>query len=147
MSSTEPDPIKLWQHVHGASSHFPIALIIVAILFEMGAILFKKPTWRVVGFWAVIVAAVLAVPTVLSGLTGQLGWFGVTKWDAEHLILHRNVSLWGGGAIVLLALWRVLREKTGMNPGEFVAYLLALAAATGAIGYTGYLGAYVQSGY
>ena len=147
MDPNEPDPMKLWQHVHGASSHFPIALIIVAVLFEIGAVLWKKPTWRTVGFWAVIVAAVLAVPTTLSGLTGQLGWFEFDKWEAEHLILHRNVSLWGGGAILLLAIWRVVRAKNTMKPGELAAYLIALIGATGAIGYTGWLGAYVARGY
>ena len=53
----------------------------------------------------------------------------------------------GGGAIVLLALWRVLREKNGMKRGEFAAYIIALVAAAGAIGFTGYLGAYVARGY
>lgn len=152
MNSSDPDPMKFWQHVHGASSHFPIALVIVAVFFELGAIVLKKTSWRLVGFWSVVLAAVASVPTVLSGLTGQLGWLGngesaTTLAGSEYVILHRNVSLWGGGAILLLALWRVLREKSGMKQGELSLYLVALVAAMGAIGYTGYLGAYVGKGY
>ncbi len=150
MNPGEEDPLKLWQHVHGASSHFPIALVIVAVLFELGAVMFKKPAWRIVGFWAIFTAALLSVPAILSGLTGFLGWFGFTPHGADvsdHVVLHRNVSLVGGGVLILLAAWRVGREKAGMKSAEHATYLVLLIAATLIIGYAGWLGAYVGHGY
>lgn len=145
MEPTE-DAIKLWQHIHGASSHFPIALIIASFLFDFGSVLFKRPTWRIVGFWTLFTAAVVAVPTMLSGFTGLNGWFHVEKWDAASQLTHRNVAI--GASILLLVLvgWRIAR-KDGMAKGELAAYLLLAAILTGAIGYVGYLGAYVARGY
>ena len=143
------DPIALWKHIHGASAHFPIAMMMVSFAFDYGAILFRRPNWRTVGFWTLIVAAVLSVPTILSGLWGQLGWFGVDKWEATSVLVHRNVSLFGGGVVLLLAIWRSLRRdsREDLKGGEWITYLVALIFATAAIGYTGYLGAYVKEGY
>ncbi len=139
------DPISLWEHVHGASSHFPIAMMFVSFAFDLGAIVFRNRNWRTVGFWTLIVAAIIAVPTILSGLTGLYGWFGFEKWDSKTMLLHRNLALFSGGAVILLALWRGLRRDK-LGKGEFIAYMIIVTAATAGIGYTGYLGAYVAQG-
>jgi uncharacterized membrane protein len=140
------DPIKLWQHIHGAAAHFPIVGMILSFLFDMGAIVFKRPNWRHVGFWTLIAAAVVSLPTVLSGLSAEYGWFGVEKWQADHLILHRNLALAGSGAAIVLALWRSAR-KDALKGAEWIAYLVLLTIATGLIGFTGFYGAYVARGY
>jgi len=141
------DPIKLWQHIHGACSHFPIVGMTLSFLFDIGAILFRRPNWRPVGFWTLIAAAVISVPTVLSGLSAEYGWFGISpKWEAEHLILHRNLALAGSGAAIVLALWRAAR-KDMLKGAEWIAYLVVLTVATGLIGFTGFYGAYVARGY
>jgi uncharacterized membrane protein len=142
----DEDPIKLWQHIHGASSHFPVAGIILSFLFDLGATLFRRPNWRHVGFWTLIATAIVSVPAVVSGLSAQLGWFGVDKWQADHLLIHRNVALGGAGLALLLALWRVAR-RDDLKGGEWIAYLVLAAVATGLLGYTGFLGAYVARGY
>jgi uncharacterized membrane protein len=140
------DDIKLWQHIHGACTHFPIAGMVLAFLFDYGSMVFRRPNWRTVSFWTLIAAAVVAVPAILSGLTGQLGWFGVTPWPADHLLAHRNAALIGGGAAIVLALWRVLR-RDALKGGEWIAYLCLMTLATGVFAYTGFLGGYVVHGY
>ena len=140
------DPIKLWQHLHGATSHFPIAGMILSFLFDFGATLFRRPTWRHVGFWTLIAAVVAAVPTVLTGLSAQYGWFGIEKWPADHLLIHRNLALFGSGVGLVLAIWRTVR-KDALKGAEWFVYLALLAVATGLIGFTGYYGAYVARGY
>ena len=147
------DPIKLWQHLHGASAHFPIALIIVSFGFDFAAVVFKHPSWRTVAFWTLIVAAGISVASVLTGLAGQIGWFGIEpllKVNPDSSVLHtfghRNVSLLGTAVMVGLTAWRVAR-RDAIHKGEFILYLLLLTLATGAIGYTGYLGAYIAKGY
>ena len=150
MNPTAEDPIKLWQHLHGASSHFPIVGMMLAMAFDFGATLFRRPTWRVVGFWTLFAAAVIAVPAVISGLWGQQGWFGVTPAltlnPQSSVLFHRNVALFGAGAAILLSLWRIVR-RDALKGGEWAAYLVILLLATGAIGYTGYLGSYIARGY
>ncbi len=142
----EEDPIKLWQHIHGASSHFPIALLILSVVFDLGSSWRKNAGWRAVGFWCIIVAAIIAVPATVSGLSANLGWFGVEKWDAEQMVLHRNIALATGGMSIVLALWRSLR-RDDLKGGAWAVYLgLAIMTALG-ISYTGWLGAYVARGY
>lgn len=140
------DPIKLWQHTHGASVHFPIALIIVAFLFDLGALLFKKDSWRTIGFWCTLIAAGVSVAACLSGLWGQLGWGSVDKWEAESLIKHRNLALIGSGVMLALAIWR-LAVRDRLSRGAQWAYVVASLIAVGLIGFTGYVGGYVARGY
>jgi uncharacterized membrane protein len=140
------DPIKLWQHIHGATAHFPIAMMVVGFLFDLGAIVFKRENWRTVGFWCLMIAAIVAVPLVVSGMAGGMGWFGIEKWMAEGTMKHRNVALIGSGLTILLALWRAVR-RDALKGAEWGIFLLLLAAAVGGIGYAGFLGAYVARGY
>ena len=142
----EEDPLKLWQHVHGASVHFPVALAVVSALFDLGALALRRDTFRTVGFWCLIAATVVAVPALLSGLAGQLGWFGIEKWEAENLIRHRNLAFVCSGALLVLSVWRIAARDRASTGARVLQILIAVAAATSA-GWTGYLGAYVARGY
>jgi uncharacterized membrane protein len=151
----QEDPIKLWQHLHGATIHFALALALVSAAFDLGSKLFGKKEWRTVGFWSLVVAVVLSVPAVLSGLWGQLGWFKMDKWEADHLLSHRNIALIGSGALLALLLWRTLTAdfgngRTGLDrrgQRDYTIYLVLVLLAAGAMGYTGFLGGYVARGY
>lgn len=154
----QEDPIKLWQHLHGASVHFALALAFVSFAFDLGSQVFHKKEWRTVGFWSLVVAVCLAVPAILSGLWGQLGWFKVEKWVTDpiaHLYLHRNVALGGSITLLLLLIWRSATKdfgvsRTGLDrKGNqvYLVYILLSFLATLAMGYTGYLGGYVARGY
>ncbi len=147
----EPDPISFWQHVHGASTHFPIALAISSLVFDAGALLFKKEAWRTVGFWLLMTAAVLAVPAIGSGLwyiyinpSGKQAFANGLSQAA--VILHRNTSLWGGGALIVLALMRAFRNDEFKKPALIILLALTFVAVS-LIGWTGYQGAYVGRGY
>ena len=151
----QEDPIKLWQHLHGATIHFALALALVSAAFDLGSKLFGKKEWRTVGFWSLVVAVVLSVPAVLSGLWGQLGWFKADKWEAEHLLSHRNIALLGSGLLLALLVWRVLSADFGSSrsmqdrkgQGHYLIYLFLVVLAAATMGYTGFLGGYVARGY
>ena len=154
----QEDPIKLWQHLHGASVHFALALSLVSVAFDVGSKLFGKKEWRTVGFWSLVVAVCLALPAILSGLWGQLGWFKADPWvtePAEHLFRHRNFALGGSITLLLLLLWRsatsdfgVAQSSRDRKAGQtYVVYLVVAVLAAAAMGYTGYLGGYVARGY
>ena len=154
----QEDPIKLWQHLHGASVHFALALTLVSFVFDLGSKIFGKKEWRMVGFWALVVAVTLALPAIFSGFWGQLGWFRIEKWEAESLLPHRNFALGGSIGIALLLIWRSATRDFGVaraarvelnRKGDrlYLGYLVLMLAATIAIGYTGYLGSYVARTY
>ena len=149
------DPIKLWQHVHGASVHFALALSLVSIAFDLGSKLFGKKEWRTVGFWALVVATLLSLPSLLSGFWGQLGWFKAEPWTADHLLQHRNLGIIGTVVLVVLLAWRSGTGDFGIarhshdrrKDTQYVLYLLLALVGAGIMGYTAYMGAYVARGY
>ncbi len=59
-------PARLWQHLHGATTHSPIALVFVAAAFDTGALLFTKKNWRTAGYWTRIAAVIKLPPTMAS---------------------------------------------------------------------------------
>jgi uncharacterized membrane protein len=142
------DPIPLWQHLHGATSHFPVACLFIALAFDYGSQIFKQPQWRTVSFWCMIVASLVAIPLVFSGFAGQQGWkfMGVAEpVEFGPVLVHRNIALTGSIITVLLTLWRVAR-KDQFTKNQWMGYLVMATVATLAIGLTGYLGGYVARG-
>jgi uncharacterized membrane protein len=131
--------VSIWYHLHGAFTHFPIALALVSFAFDLAGAVLRRPSFRTVGFWTLLVAAATAVAAVATGLIVS------REWSAGSMLTHRNTAFVAGGLLVVLALWRGLKrdELTGWN---FTAYLVAVAAAAAAVGFTGWLGGNVVMG-
>lgn len=142
----DKDPIISWQHIHGASTHFPIALLAVSLFFDLGALLFRRPNWRSAAFYTLLLGAIATIPACLSGLTGGQGWFGNEPWTSGPIYNHRLISLLTSGVALILALWRCLRRDK-LKAGEFVVYLILMFLAVVGVGYAGWLGAYVAGVY
>jgi uncharacterized membrane protein len=151
----DKDTFAMWQHIHGGTTHFPIALLFVGALFDFGSSLFKQITWRHVGFWCLMLAALFAVVSSVSGLAGGNGWFG-TEWSGRGLMEdgtpitrslanHRLVALVASGLTIALALWRAARRDQ-LKGVEWVAFLAALTVSVVGILVAGLLGAYVSRG-
>jgi len=83
----------------------------------------------------------------------MLGWFHANKWDAIQLLTHRNIALAGAISLLILTLLRVLTGDFGPRFPEsqrrsaYYLYLVFTVLVAGAIGYAGFLGAYVARGY
>jgi uncharacterized membrane protein len=127
-----------WMDLHGALTHFPIALLFTALAFEIGAMIFKKAEWRTVSFWMIVSAAVFAAPSVITGLEANTLLFG--SHPPSLLPAHR---LAGYVTLVMAILAAVLRAAQGKNADARAAVtssMIFLIAAVGAAGYTGFLG-------
>jgi hypothetical protein len=85
---------------HAASTHFPVGLLLIAVLAEAGAWWLRRPEWTLLVRFLVVIGALSSIPTA------TLGWlveFPVTK--GSSLAGVYNVHKWLGTAT---AVWAVV---------------------------------------
>lgn len=147
------DPISLWKHIHGAVTHFPIALLFMSVAFDLGALLFKKANWRTVGFWTLVAAMVLIVPAIASGLYGIYldadgkSYLASGGYMPDRTIKwHRNMSFFAAGFLIVPTLWRIIKKDDLTKVAQVICLLIAFIAML-FVTVTGYNGAYVPRGY
>jgi hypothetical protein len=84
---------------HSASTHFPVALLLIAVLAEAGAWWLRRPEWTLLVRFLVVIGALSSIPTA------TLGWlveFPVT--NGSSLASVYNVHKWMGTGT---AIWAV----------------------------------------
>ena len=133
------DP-ALWPKLHGASTHFPVALAMVATLFDgLGYILpdasQHKKNLQAAGYYTIILGALGTFPAVLSGLFMTKG--EVLGHDA---LLFHHLFVWPAFAgLVGLGVWRALVGDQ-FSQRAYGFYLLALLSTAGLMAGAGYWG-------
>ncbi|MCE0483435.1 MAG: hypothetical protein LV479_04250 [Methylacidiphilales bacterium] len=133
------DP-ALWSKLHGASTHFPVALTMAAALFDsLGFILPErsghKAKLHAAGYYAIILGALGTFPAVLSGLFLTKGV--VLGHDA---LLYHHLFVWPAFAVlVALGVWRALVGEKFSERG-FRLYLVGLLLTAGLMAAAGYWG-------
>ena len=133
------DP-ALWPKLHGASTHFPLALALAAALFEGLGLAWPrtspfKARLHAAGFCSVILGAAGTVPAVLSGLF-------MTRGEAmgHGALLMHHLFVWPAFAgLIGLAVWR-LRIGEDFTSRQYASYLLALLVTAALMGAAGYWG-------
>ncbi|MDR3709798.1 MAG: c-type cytochrome [Capsulimonadaceae bacterium] len=128
-----------WTEFHGALTHFPVALIIAAFLFEAGALLFSKVEWRTVSFWCLAAGVIGAAISLLSGTMAANETFGAGASPPHALFWHRTGAIVTASLGALLLLGRIAAKDKLSGPGR-AASMAALVAVTAAVSFTGYLG-------
>ena len=129
-----PDPL------HPALVHFPIALSLVALLFELLA---RHPRARTLEGSAGVLMVLAALGSVAAVLSGNAAHDEavVPPAAAALIALHEQVGELAMWLLLVLAAVRVLLGWRGWLKGIVPwAYLLVAAAAAGLVGYNGYLG-------
>jgi len=130
------DP-AIWPKLHGASTHFPMALTMAAALFEVAAVLVpaQRGNLRAAGYYTIILGALGTFPAVLSGLFMTRG--EVLGHDA---LLFHHLFVWPAFAgIVALGTWRgLVGEKASLGASR--VYLAALLVVSGLMAGAGYWG-------
>ena len=129
-----PDP------VHPAIIHFPIALSLVAILFEFLA---RHPRARSLEPSAALLMVLAALGSVAAVLSGQAAHDEAVVPPAVVPLIERHeelgeIAMW---LLLVVAAVRLVLAWRGWFKGIVPwAYLALAAAAAGAVGYNGYLG-------
>jgi uncharacterized membrane protein/cytochrome c553 len=133
-----------WAQGHAAVTHFPIALLLVALFFDGGGLLLRRPLWREIGF-ALLGLAVLSMPFAL--LSGYLAGTAMprppsgfdTHWKAAVATALISAALWA---------WRWKTRPRGAseigalveNPRTQWATLGVACICALAVGFTGHAG-------
>jgi mono/diheme cytochrome c family protein len=131
--------------MHGAVTHFPVALLITAFIYDAGAMVLHRPAWRTVSFWMLVAAVLTAVPSLIAGwITGNELLSGCAQPPAVF-VWHRAAALTTSGVALLLLLWRAIARDQLAGGARVGSVALALVAA-GVVGYTGYLGGVMTLG-
>ena len=133
---------SLWVKMHGGTTHFPIALIMASVLFDLvgsvapdSADKSRRAGFRAAGFYTLILGALGSLGAVLSGLVishGQL-------WGRGNLARH-HMFLWPAfGLLIALAIWRLLVGNHASRRGLRIYLAVSMVTATlmGAAGYWG----------
>ncbi len=129
----------LWAKLHGASVHFPIALILCSwALDALGlfpAVAAVKRGLHSAGYWTMLLGALGTVPAVVTGMLMTNG----VLLGHDALRLHHLFAWPAFGMAVGLATWRALSSGA---PGERppLAYLAAVGLASALVLGAGYWG-------
>ena len=122
---------------HPVIVHFPIALFIVSVVFEIIALWRKQPVLASVAYFNLLGAAI-SIPFTIA--TGLAAW----QWQLEGATLKGNLRLHlvfatTTAAIILILFWKRFRlRKNGNSPSPAYFALMALGLLT--ITVTGHLG-------
>lgn len=111
-------------NLHPLFVHFPIALLLASVLFDLIAILSKRDTFEKAAFWNLAFGLIAAAATAVTGLQAEES---VPPFPAMHDTVerHETLAFVTLGAFALLFLWRVV--KGGKLFTRFRAYYLVLA--------------------
>ncbi len=101
-----------WARMHGGATHFPIALLMVSVVFDHAGFWWRdelrRREFHSFGFYSLLIAAAASPVAVLSGIALSKGILLGTGMLALH-----HYFIWPAfGLLIGLAVWRlVTRER------------------------------------
>ena len=127
-----------WVRTHALLTAFPVALLTVAVLFEIAAAALRKEGLRRIGFALLLVGTLGAGAAVLVGLQAEesVAHGGPAHELMEH---HEQLALITLGTFAVVSLWRLLRERK-MGSGERLVTLVVSLGGLLSLAYTGHHG-------
>jgi uncharacterized membrane protein len=137
---------EMWAKMHGATVHFPIALILCSGALDASGFFFPGLAMRrglhTAGYWTTMLGAAGTVPAVVSGLVMSKGvMLGHDALRFHHLFVWPAFAL-----IVGIAVWRALAGDFTTRKAP-VAYLAAVGIASILIIGAGYWGGEMMLGH
>jgi len=125
--------------MHGGATHFPIALTMVSVVFDIAGFWWRdearRREFRSVGFYSLLIAAAASPVAVVSGIALSKG----TLLGTGMLALHHYFIWPAFGLLIGLAVWRlVVRERASRwADGGYLALASLTLVAMMTAGYWG----------
>jgi uncharacterized membrane protein len=128
---------------HVVLIHFPIALFITGVLFDVAAARFGQAQLKAAAYWNFCVAAVFTIPVLL---TGVIAW----QWALEGqrlkgtLLLHLLTAL-GATTVIWIVWWMEFRARQGRasRAAELCKFALEFLGVA-LLGLAGHLGGFLS---
>jgi uncharacterized membrane protein len=130
---------SIWSNLHGASTHFPIALMLMSALCDCVGFFTRdaerRRSLRFADSVALVLGALASYAAVFSGLI-------ISRWQplGHATLLRHHLFVWPAFAMITgLAAWRLLsRNETRRGPTlRSLALILIAAAFMSGAGYWG----------
>lgn len=126
-----------WPLLHAALNDLPSALLVFALLFELGALVTGRESLRAAGFWT-LVAGVAGMAAAIGA--GLMAANRVAHDDVAHEVMtrHKLLAFAAFTAFALLLAWRLIRRDAARRErfvwagsGAVAAWLLIAASQLG----------------
>jgi uncharacterized membrane protein len=122
---------------HVVLIHFPIALFIIGVLFDVAAQRWRRQDFAMVAYCNLLVAAIFTVPTIVTGLLAWQRLLGSHK--LRGILLYHLLFALTSGAIILWSWWlhfRARRNSRGLPSWRLLVELtgVLLLMVTGHLG-------------
>jgi uncharacterized membrane protein len=128
-----------WDQLHGAMTHFPIALLLFSAACDFASVVLSKFPFarglRRVSFYGLTFAALASVGAVVSGIALTKG----DLWGRGDLGLHHRLIWPAFGLLIALAIWRIIVRDEMSRTGLWL-YLILMFVASGFMAAAGYYG-------
>lgn len=131
---------------HPMTVHFPIALLLVAFLFELLALSSKSnPLFSKIGFYLLIAGTLGAVVAVITGNLFTEEFTGPMGDTKEMHELFANIAMWSAIAASLLRIFMEIKKST--NTSLKLLAFAGLLVAVIAVSIAGYYGGSIVYDY
>jgi len=128
-----------WDKLHGAMTHFPIALLLFSTACDFVSVAFKKLSFarglRLASFYGLAVAALASVGAVVSCIALTKG----DMWGRGDFGWHHRFVWPAFGLLMALAVWRLV-VRDAMSRTGLCLYLVLMLLASGFVAAAGYFG-------
>jgi uncharacterized membrane protein len=128
-----------WDKLHGAMTHFPIALLLFSTACDFVSVTLRKLSFsrelRIVSFYGLAAAALASLGAVISGIALTKG----DLWGRGNFAWHHRFVWPAFALLVALAVWRLV-VRDAMSRAGLILYLVLMLLASGLIAAAGYFG-------
>ena len=128
---------NLFNHVHGAINHFPIALLFVSAGLDFVA--GKRPHLRSTAWLLLVLGTLGAIAATVSGLLAHLAYEDDPIF-LSAIEVHQYLAFATTALFVVLAAWRWRSLRLGSDVGGTRSYLALVLLGLVVLGVTGFLG-------
>jgi len=127
-----------WPRFHAAVNDLPAALLLVTVLFDLGAWLTKRDSLKAAALWTLWAGVIGGWVAVVAGLEAE---DAIEHSEAVHELMetHETLALTTMGIFTIVLAWTLLRRARLTRAEEAGLRLLSVAGLVGIV-WTGAIG-------